>query len=215
MPAAETPPPSRRDARVNRELLIGHARAAFAEHGVTASLEGIARSANLAIGTLYRHFPRRIDLLVAVYGAALREFLDGIETAVDSADPWNGFCALLDVLCSAQVGDRGFSDFISQRFPGDERTEALHNRLCRLAERALFQAQKADAVRPDVTNADLVMLLWASSRITEVAGEVAPRAWRRHLHVALDGFRAVNGHDLPEPPLDDERLYQVMARLNG
>jgi hypothetical protein len=43
--------------------------------------------------TLYRHFPRRIDLLVAVYGRTLREFLDGIEATVESADPWDGFRA--------------------------------------------------------------------------------------------------------------------------
>jgi hypothetical protein len=158
---------------------------------------------------------RRIDLLVAVYGRTLREFLDGIEATVESADPWDGFCAFLDVLCSAQVGDRGLSDFVSRRFPGDERTEALHDRLCQLAERALFQAQEAGVVRPDITTADLVLLLWANSRISEATGEVAPQAWRRHLHVALDGFRATNGRDLPEPPLDDERLYRAMARPNG
>lgn len=111
------------------------------------------------------------------------------------------------------LGDRGFSDFVSRRFPSDTRTEALHNRLCDVVERARTRAQNAGAVRPDVTNADLVMLLWASSKIAEATGEVAPRAWRRNLYVALDGLRS--GHDLPEPPLDDEQLYQVMARLKS
>ncbi|MEV3965501.1 TetR/AcrR family transcriptional regulator [Nocardia sp. NPDC050193] len=215
MSAVEPSLSSRRDARLNRELLIAHARIAFAEQGVMASLGGIARSADLAIGTLYRHFPRRIDLLVAVYGALLQKFLDDIEAGMNSADPWDRFCTFLRVLCSAQVGDRGFCDFVSQRFPDDERTEALHNHLCGLAERVLTQAQEAGVVRPDVTTADLVLLLWASSRIAEVTGGIAPRAWRRNLDLALDGFRVTDGHDLPEPPLDDTRLYQVMARLNG
>ena len=207
-------PSSHRDARVNRELLIGRARTAFAEHGVAASLERIARSADLAIGTLYRHFPHRVDLLVAVYGATLHRFLDDTETTLDSADPWNGLRAFLDVLCSAQASDRGFGDFVARRFPDDERTEALHNRLCRLAERALSQAQEAGAVRADVTAADLVMLLWASSSIAAATGDVAPQVWRRHLHVALDGFRAGDRRDLPVPPLDDDRLYRAMARRN-
>jgi len=214
MSVAPSSPPSRRDARLNRELLMGHARAAFAEHGVTASLERIARDAGLAIGTLYRHFPHRIDLLVAVYGETLREFLDGAESTLDSADPWDGFVGFLDALCSARANDRGFSDFVSRRFPDDERTEALHNRLCQLAERALFRGQEAGVVRPDITTADLVMLLWASSGIVEATAEVAPQVWRRHLHVVLDGFRATERHGLPEPPLDDERLYQAMARPN-
>jgi AcrR family transcriptional regulator len=208
-------PPSRRDARVNRELLIEHARAVFAEDGAAASLERIARSAHLAIGTLYRHFPHRIDLLVAVYEATLREFLDEAEATLDSADPWDGFCALLDGLCSGQANDRGFSAFVSHRFPSDERTEALHDRLCQIAERALSQAQQAGAVRPDITTADLVMLLWASSTVAEATGAVAPQTWRRHLHVTLDGFRATGAHALREPPLDDQQLYQAMARLNA
>ncbi|NKY60732.1 TetR/AcrR family transcriptional regulator [Nocardia flavorosea] len=215
MSAVEPTSSSRRDARLNRELLIAHARTAFVEHGAMASLEGIARSAGLAIGTLYRHFPRRIDLLVAVYGALLQRFLDDIEAGMSSADPWDRFCVFLHVLCSAQVGDRGFCDFVSQRFPDDDRTEALHNRLCGLAERVLVQGQEAGVVRPDVTTADLVMLLWASSRIAEVTGDIAPGAWRRNLDLALAGFRVADGHDFPEPPLDDEQLYRVMARLKG
>lgn len=209
------PPPSRRDARANRELLVEHARAAFAEDGAAASLERIARSAHLAIGTLYRHFPQRVDLLVAVYGAPLAEFLDEAEATLDSADPWDGFCALLDGLCSGQARDRGFSAFVAHRFPSDERTEALHDRLCQIAERALAQAQQAGAVRPDATTADLVMLLWATGTVAEATGAVAPEAWRRHLRVALDGFRATGTHDLPGPPLDDRQLYQAMARLNA
>lgn len=215
MTAAEIPHSSRRDARRNRELLVEHARGAFSEHGATTSLEQVARNAGLAIGTLYRHFPQRIDLLVAAYGTTLREFLDRAEATLDSADPWDGFSTFLQDLCTAQASDRGFSDFVSRRFPDDERTEALHDHLCQVAERALVRAQTAGAVRHDVTTADLLMLLWATSRIAETAGPVAPEAWRRHLHVALDGLRATAASavdELPAPPLDDAQLYRVMAR---
>lgn len=172
----------------------------------------IARSAGLTIGTLYRHFPRRIDLLVAVYGATLRDFLDRAEARLDSADAWDGFSAFLEELCAAQAGDRGFGDFVSRRFPDDERTEALHDHLCQVAERVLVRAQETGAVRPDVTSADLVMLLLAISRIAEATAPVAPGTWRRHLHVVLDGFRATGVSELPGPALDDEQLYRAMAR---
>ncbi|MFD6138379.1 TetR/AcrR family transcriptional regulator [Promicromonospora sp. NPDC060271] len=212
MTTVDRPASTRRDARHNRELLVERARAGFAEHGATASLELIARSAGLAIGTLYRHFPRRIDLLVAVYGATLRDFLDAAEATLGSADPWDGFSAFFEELCAAQARDRGFGDFVSRRFPDDERTEALHDRLCQVAERALVGAQESGAVRRDVTTADLVMVLWAISGVAEATGPVAPGAWRRHLHVVLDGFRATAVNDLPGPPLDDEQLYRTMAR---
>jgi hypothetical protein len=130
------------------------------------------------------------------------------------ADPWDGFCAFLDVLCRTQAYDRGFNDFISRRFPKDERTEATHNRICLLAQDILGRAQAAGVVRPDIAVADIITLLWANSRITEATRHVAPRAWRRHLHLVIDGFRADNRHDLPEPQLSPEQLYRAMAQLS-
>src|SRR5215211_9158990 len=59
--------PKRADARRNYDKLIAAARDAFAEHGTSASLEEIARRAEVGIGTLYRHFPSRQELLEAVY----------------------------------------------------------------------------------------------------------------------------------------------------
>ena len=65
---ARTPGPMRADARRNRDLLLSAALAAFTEHGADdVSLEEIARRAGVGIGTLYRHFPTRQDLLEAVY----------------------------------------------------------------------------------------------------------------------------------------------------
>ncbi|HEY0119122.1 MAG TPA: helix-turn-helix domain-containing protein, partial [Cellulomonas sp.] len=56
--------PQRRDAREHRSRLIAAAQHEFAAHGVDASLEKTAREAGVAIGTLYRHFPTRMDLLM-------------------------------------------------------------------------------------------------------------------------------------------------------
>ena len=68
-PAKRRPaaPELRADARRNRDKLIDVAAPAFAEHGVAASLEEIARRAGVGIGTLYRHFPTREHLVEAVY----------------------------------------------------------------------------------------------------------------------------------------------------
>jgi AcrR family transcriptional regulator len=72
-----TPPPMRADARRNREKLIEVAATAFAQAGVEASLEDIARRAGVGIGTLYRHFPTREHLVEAVY----RRELEGLAAA--------------------------------------------------------------------------------------------------------------------------------------
>jgi AcrR family transcriptional regulator len=76
---SEAPKRLRVDARRNRDKLIETAAAAFAEHGVDASLEDIARRAGVGIGTLYRHFPAREHLVEVVY----RRDVEGLCAAAD------------------------------------------------------------------------------------------------------------------------------------
>src|SRR6201985_1827249 len=101
--------PLRRDAREHREKLLAAAQREFAARGVDASLEKIARDAGVAIGTLYRHFPTRLDLLVAAFEPRLQEFLDGATSAMELDDPWDGFAHYLENLFRIQAGDRGFN----------------------------------------------------------------------------------------------------------
>src|SRR5689334_13895051 len=72
-------PKLRADARRNRDKLVETAAAAFAEEGVEASLEEIARRAGVGIGTLYRHFPTREQLVEVVY----RREVEGLIAAAD------------------------------------------------------------------------------------------------------------------------------------
>jgi len=203
--------PQRRNSLRNRETFLAAARAAFAEHGAEASLAQVARDAGLAIGTLYRHFPTRLDLLLAVYEPRLHELLGEAEAALRLDDPWEGFRHCLDALFSMQAGDRGFNDLLCTRFPADPRTEVLHNRMCDVMKEVIRRGQASGAIRPDITNADIVALMWANGRIVEATAPVAPEAWRRHVCLMMDAFRAVNRHELPEPPLTDGQLYQAMA----
>src|ERR1700759_3348319 len=95
--------PLRRDAQERRDKLIAAAQHEFAEHGVDASLEKIARDAGVAIGTLYRHFPTRLDLLIAAFEPRLEEFLDGAKQAMEIKDPWQGFVYYLENLFRIQA----------------------------------------------------------------------------------------------------------------
>jgi AcrR family transcriptional regulator len=76
---SESPKRLRLDAQRNRDKLIETAAAAFADHGVDASLEDIARQAGVGIGTLYRHFPTREHLVEVVY----RREVEGLVAAAD------------------------------------------------------------------------------------------------------------------------------------
>jgi hypothetical protein len=84
-----------------------------------------------------------------------------------------------------------------------------------LAARIIGRAQEQGSLRPDLTTEDLAFVIWAQSRINQATRDVAPRAWRRHLYLMLDGFRAERAHPLPEPPLTREQAYRAMLGLNG
>jgi AcrR family transcriptional regulator len=206
--------PQRRDAREHREKLLAAAQREFAAHGVDASLEKIARDAGVAIGTLYRHFPTRLDLLMAALKPRLQEFLDGANKALEIDDPWDGFVYYLENLFRVQAGDRGFNDFLSRRFPGNADTERIHDQMCRQIEDVLTRAQEAGAARPDITLADIVNLIWSNGRIIDATSATAPNAWRRYLYLMLDAYRAERAHPIPEPPMTYEQLYDAMVHLS-
>lgn len=207
--------PLRRDAQERRGRLVAAAQREFAAHGVDASLEKIAREAGVAIGTLYRHFPTRLDLLMAAFELRLEEFLDGANRALAIEDPWTGFVSYLENLFAMQVGDRGFNDFLSRRFTDNAETERIHDQMCQQIADVLTRAQESGQARSDITQADIVDLIWSLGPIIEATSTTAPNAWRRHLHLMLDAYRAERAHPLPEPPMTDRQLYDAMVHLSS
>ena len=206
--------PRRHDALERRDKLLAAAQREFAAHGVDASLEKIARDAGVAIGTLYRHFPTRLDLLMAAFKPRLQEFLDGAAKALEMDDPWEGFVCYLENLFGVQAGDRGFNDFLSRRFPGNADTERIHDQMCQQIEDVLTRAQEAGEARPDITQADIVNLIWSNGRMIDATSTTAPNAWRRYLYLMLDAYRAERAHSLPEPPMTEKQLYDAMVHLS-
>ena len=191
----------RADAQRNREAVLAAARGVFAELGVEAPLEEIARRAGVGIGTLYRRFPTRLELVDAILTTSVEAHLQAAESALAMADPWEGFVAYLAATGALQAADRATNDMMSMRLPNAAKAEAAKRRLFELTGRIIARAQASGQLRPDVTQEDLALLAWSNSRIMEATHGVAPEAWRRHLALLLDGFRAERAHPLPVPPL--------------
>ncbi|SMC71717.1 TetR/AcrR family transcriptional regulator [Kibdelosporangium aridum] len=202
--------PLRRDAQHNRDKLIAAAAVVFAERGIEAPLEEIARQAGVSIGTLYNRFPSRAALFDAVFPDRVANSLLFGDQALACEDPWDGFVLFVTKLCELQAADRGLTDLITRRFPDATAVaEACGNGLDK-ASQVIERAQRAGSLRPDFTFADLVMLTWANARIVAATQDTAPTAWRRHLAFLLDGLRTGAAHPIDEPPLTADQLDAAM-----
>jgi AcrR family transcriptional regulator len=206
--------PLRRDAQRNRDVILAAARQQFCDHGLEAPLEEIARRAGVGIGTLYRHFPTRVDLLDAVLADAVQAHVDAAEQALATDDPWDGFTYYLEETCRLQAADRGLNDAMGMRFPRAATVEATKARLFDLVAQVIDRAKQSGQLRADLTLEDLAFVTWANTRILQASRAAgAPDAWRRHLGFLLDGFRSDRAHPLPQPPLSPRQVYRAMLTL--
>ncbi|MFF0044708.1 TetR/AcrR family transcriptional regulator [Streptomyces mirabilis] len=205
--------PLRRDAQRNRDAIVAAARKAFAEQGLDASLEGVAREAGVAIGTVYRHFPRRLDLVEELFTAKFTDLLAAAEEAAAMDDAWEGFCFYLEKLCELQACDRAFNDLVSARLPVHALGRGMFERTKERVAQIFCNAQEQGVLRDDVTPDDLAFVIWSQVGIIQATRAVAPHAWRRHLHLLLDAFRAECAHELPEPPLTPQQFAQTLTTL--
>jgi AcrR family transcriptional regulator len=213
-PASESPAkPLRRDAQRNRDAIVAAARTAFSEQGLGASLEGVAREAGVAIGTLYRHFPTRLALVETLFNAKSTELLVAAEEAAAMDDAWEGFCRSMEKLCQLQACDRAFNDLISARLPLHATGREMHDRTKELCGQIMRNAQEQGVLRGDVTAQDIAFVIWSQAGIIRATRTIAPQAWRRYLHLMLDAFRTEGAHELPEPPLTSEQVDQTLTTL--
>ena len=176
---------TRVDAQRNRARLLASARELLAAQGADVSLREVARAAGVGVGTLYRHFPTRDELIDAVLEDALTEFLDAAGAALEAGDAWAGFTGFLDEALRLQARNRGLRDVIETGTLGRERAAELRERIGALIAELVARAQAEGALRADFVAQDVAAILWSGDRVLEL-GDAG--LWRRHLGFILDGL---------------------------
>ncbi|HWA54874.1 MAG TPA: TetR family transcriptional regulator [Solirubrobacterales bacterium] len=179
------PRPKRADARRNYDKLVSAAREAFAEKGTSATLEDVARRAGVGIGTLYRHFPTRQDLLEAVY----LEGVEGICRAVENYEdlpPWEALSGWLHEFVGFAATKRALAEDLLAYIDRDAKVfTACGGAIFAAGEPLLKRAQDAGVVRPDADIADVTKMVSGIAAIRTADAEQIDRI----LGVALDGLR--------------------------
>ncbi|HEX9993998.1 MAG TPA: helix-turn-helix domain-containing protein [Acidimicrobiales bacterium] len=203
----------RADAVRNREAIVAAARAVFAEHGLDAPLDEIAKRAGTGNATLYRRFPTRVDLVEAVFADRMAEHVAAVEAALDVEDPWEGFAAYVRSVGAMQASDRGIADLVTMDVSTAPEVERLRSRAFDDLVRLVDRAHAAGVLREDFTTVDVVLLLMANAGLVERAHGITAEASARLVHVLLDGFRASAATPGPLPP--SPRRMRFAMRRNG
>ncbi|MBF8175630.1 TetR/AcrR family transcriptional regulator [Streptomyces olivaceus] len=188
--------PMRADARRNRERLLRAAAGVFAEHGAGASLDDIARRAEVGTGTLYRHFPTRQALLEAVYLESVEAIAARADTIAAARPPGAALVAWLGELAVGMLQVRGLKALLGTAVTGAEAVADRADRADRAcgdcvrgaAERLVRAAQEAGAVRGDVAPIDVLRLVHGVVTACESAGETDGTAVRRYLSLLMEGL---------------------------
>jgi len=207
-------PTLRADAERNRLRVVKAARQVFAEQGLGAPMNEVARRARVGIATLYRRFPTREELITTVFAEKMSAYAAAIEDALADPDPWHGFCAYIECVCGMQADDRGFTEVLTLTFPTAEAFEAKRHESYVGFSELIARAQGAGRLRPDFSAEDLVLLLMANAGVIAATGEAAPHAWRRLVAYMTQAFAADHTEPLPPAPTG-ESLYRAMLRLGG
>src|SRR3954470_6794897 len=204
----------RRHALRNHELLVASAREVFAEQGVEAPLEEIARRAGVGIGTLYRHFTTREALVEAIFEERIGELLALADSAAAEPDGWNALVGFLEKALELQARDRVLRALLLRYPRGEGRLASAREDLRRLFGQLLEVAREQGTLRADFTVSDLALLFWSFTPLIAATAEIAPTAWRRHLRIVLDGLRAEAATAQAEPPLTEAELRRATHALH-
>ncbi|WP_405912011.1 TetR/AcrR family transcriptional regulator [Streptomyces sp. NBC_01020] len=184
------PKPMRADARRNYERLLKEAALAFAERGVDASLDDIAKRAGVGSGTLYRHFPTRQDLLEGVYVDSIDELADqAVEFGASARAPGEALADWLQKLAEQMIHLRGLKTLLGAAM-ADGSTPVISDCSGRLMDAAadlLTAAQKAGAARADLETAEVLRLTHAVATAAEL-GACGPPGVRRYLSLMIEGI---------------------------
>jgi AcrR family transcriptional regulator len=205
------PRPLRKDALRNRSLLLAAAREVFAERGIDASLDDIAHRAGLGVGTAYRHFANKQEIVAALSDEAIDNLIRTLGAAQSIANPLEALVSFLEGAAVSQAKDRGLHQILMGAVPHDH--DALRRRFEQPMSTLLERAKAAGVIRSDVVVNDIAMVFAMLGIAFELHGESSPESWRRYLTILLDGLQATDRPPLPVPALSNADIDAAMTEI--
>jgi AcrR family transcriptional regulator len=172
-----------------RARLLKAAAEVFVRDGLDAPMPAVAAAAGAGVGSVYRQFPSKRELLAELVVGRLEEVMDSADAAAaQKCDRWSALCDLLWALAERQAGDDIYGEAMSTVSDHPAVTVATE-RMNAAIERLLAAARAEGRLRDDVTILD-IRLVFAATR---AAKQIDPMGWRRILELMIDAFDTRRG----------------------
>jgi len=205
----------RADAARNDARILAAAREVFIEYGPDAPVSVIAERAGVGMGTLYRRYPSKEDLMRALTMATMEDTRRTAEEACAHPDPWAGFTGFLEACVEAGVDG---SPRVTGSFTVTEEILQASRRAREAVQRLVDRAQAAGVLRADVNAHDIALVLGVLRELRVAHRDRDPALRRRFTAIVLDGLRPAAARPLPAPPAgwdDVVRAWQAVSARAG
>ena len=186
----------RADARRNREAVIAAAKKLFADQGLEAQIPDVAKAAKVGVGTVYRHFPTKDNLIAALLAERFERLAAKASECLETDDPWEGLCDFIRFSAQIQADDRGLCEVMGSRSEVMD-AAARAAGLPELCDRLVKRAQRSGELRRDLIGEDIPMIACGLGRIVQATEGPAAGRWPRLVEIILDGLRAPGSGKLP------------------
>jgi AcrR family transcriptional regulator len=191
----------RADAQRNLVRVLDAAREVFAEHGIDAPVSEIAERAGVGVGTIFRRFPTKEDLLVAVVRQRTSQLIEAADAALAEPNAGAALRRFMETAAAMQISDRCWCDATGTDLFGRDGIRELVDVLVSKMAALLAEAQASGHVRTDVRALDLPVLLTGVAKSGLLLEDAAPGAWKRYLGIVFDGLRPEAARPLRRRPL--------------
>jgi AcrR family transcriptional regulator len=203
----------RKDAERNRQRVVEAARELFAVRGLEANLNDVAHHAGLGVGTVYRRFPTKQELIEAVFEDGVNQLIALADSALHHDDSWRGFVWFLEQMCESTATDRGAREIVFSRTHGGVRIDAARDRLVPKIAKLVERAQKDGHLRPELSQTDMPIFGLLAGTVSEFAGHVDAQLWRRYVAILVDGIR--HRSDKSRLEVDALKEEELEAAMRG
>ncbi len=204
----------RKDAALNRDRLMAAARELFAQHGLDVTLNDIAHHAGVGVGTAYRRFANKEELIDALFEENLESLAATVTAALQDPDPWHGLVSYLERSLHMQFDDRGLNQIMNDASLGQARVNEARDRIAPLMHQLVERAKSQGSVRDDFDQTDIIFMQLGLSAIMDNSRAIEPDLYRRYLTIFLDGICTDREQfsTLPVSALTANQTHQAMTR---